>query len=917
MCNYLKGTIVLFALFLISLGLVSADVGDPGMGGPDDRDGICYKPNYEYVCTETASGYTSCGCQCKYDTSQTGSCEPCTKIRIYRDFDGDGRGNAYQSMLYCEENLAPGGSYVTNSDDCNDEKINVWQLLTGYTDGDGDGYGFGDRQTFCSVNLPSGYVNNKDDLDDGDVSINLFPDVDGDGYASDEDCDDDNVDIWQELDGYVDGDNDGYGFGAQQNVCSGNSLSEGYSSNSDDCNDGEASVNPGATEVCGDGIDNDCSGGDEVCVVDNEHDVKVTVIESVTRNPLEGIPVYFNNIDDLMIFWAERTDVNGETFFELEEGDYELAIVSYDHKLHNQDITIDQDLDLTFELIPKEYFDVTFIFEEEITGERIEGVSASATELPPFEAPVTGVSDANGEITLNLREGFYEFDAEKSGYVSIDGWSLIVSESESLTIEMTREVVDLVPTITFFSASETSGDVPLEVDFDCQAIGGDGGLTYSWFFGEDVTSGLQNPSYTYENPGTYTATCTAKDEDGDTDSMSVDIEVLEVPVATALEIVELNCFSDVTENHNQACSVFVENDLELAEGGADVKIYYSDNSEFGSCVTDSITGGCSVSDMQAGVGTKEVYAIATKQGLDGDVDEEPRFVYTVLEEVYDIVNLKVFSDDLFSAEDYDFYRGENLFVSFGVTKDDVLVESMITKATLISPQAGGQVDLVEISNSGGTYYYELKPVPATHYFIGDSQVFTFAFDFVDESGGQEEVSLTIRNSAPVIIGEIPDQEVEDGKTKYFDLSGYEADKEDSGEDLRWEVVNGSFENIRVSLVGKILEIKGLDDGEEKITLRLYDLDGDYDEQEIEVKIKKKSSKRTGSRGIDVRGFETLGQVGDFELLDNNQVNIGFDEPIDIIGEPDRVTSFNFSLLVLIVSAIIILILILVVLLRRL
>ncbi|MFT4976937.1 MAG: murein DD-endopeptidase MepM/ murein hydrolase activator NlpD, partial [Myxococcota bacterium] len=36
---------------------------------------------------------------------------------------------------------------------------------------------------------------------------------------------------------------------------------DGYDSDSD-CNDSDASVHPGAVEVCGDGIDNDCTGGD-------------------------------------------------------------------------------------------------------------------------------------------------------------------------------------------------------------------------------------------------------------------------------------------------------------------------------------------------------------------------------------------------------------------------------------------------------------------------------------------------------------------------------------------------------------------------------------------------------------------------------------------------------------------------------
>ncbi|MEK7705429.1 MAG: putative metal-binding motif-containing protein, partial [Myxococcota bacterium] len=47
---------------------------------------------------------------------------------------------------------------------------------------------------------------------------------------------------------------DGDGDGHDDAVCGG-----------DDCNDALGSVHPGATEVCGDTVDQDCSGGDLVC----------------------------------------------------------------------------------------------------------------------------------------------------------------------------------------------------------------------------------------------------------------------------------------------------------------------------------------------------------------------------------------------------------------------------------------------------------------------------------------------------------------------------------------------------------------------------------------------------------------------------------------------------------------------------
>ncbi len=43
---------------------------------------------------------------------------------------------------------------------------------------------------------------------------------------------------------------------------------DNFSFNLGDCNDGNAAIFPGATEVCGDGIDQDCSGADLACPID-------------------------------------------------------------------------------------------------------------------------------------------------------------------------------------------------------------------------------------------------------------------------------------------------------------------------------------------------------------------------------------------------------------------------------------------------------------------------------------------------------------------------------------------------------------------------------------------------------------------------------------------------------------------------
>lgn len=100
------------------------------------------------------------------------------------------------------------------------------------------------------------------------VGVPLSIDNDNDGYNSDVDCDDYDATVWQNLTGYVDVDSDFYGVGSELQICSGNSLPQGYSNNGNDCNNNDASINPGATEICWDGIDNNCDGNvDEGCGV--------------------------------------------------------------------------------------------------------------------------------------------------------------------------------------------------------------------------------------------------------------------------------------------------------------------------------------------------------------------------------------------------------------------------------------------------------------------------------------------------------------------------------------------------------------------------------------------------------------------------------------------------------------------------
>ncbi|CAN0598711.1 unnamed protein product, partial [Ectocarpus sp. 12 AP-2014] len=77
-------------------------------------------------------------------------------------------------------------------------------------------------------------------------------------------------------------------------------------------------------------------------------------------------------------------------------------------------------------------------------------------------------------------------------------------------------------------ATPLSGVAPLEVSFDGSgSVDAEGGLTYSWDFGNGDSSTDADPVYVYDTPGSFTATLTVTDEGGLTASDQVTIAVEE------------------------------------------------------------------------------------------------------------------------------------------------------------------------------------------------------------------------------------------------------------------------------------------------------------------------------------------------------------------------------------------------------
>ena len=100
-------------------------------------------------------------------------------------------------------------------------------------------------------------------------------DDDKDGYTENEgDCDDGDASIHPGAteicgDG-IDQDCDGEDLICPENV---DDDMDGFTETQGDCDDGNASIHPGATDICGDGIDQDCDGSDQVCQEDMDDDM--------------------------------------------------------------------------------------------------------------------------------------------------------------------------------------------------------------------------------------------------------------------------------------------------------------------------------------------------------------------------------------------------------------------------------------------------------------------------------------------------------------------------------------------------------------------------------------------------------------------------------------------------------------------
>ncbi len=211
-------------------GNVDENCGD--INGCMDASACNYNVNAtsdDGTCTYPESEFVNCDGLCINDTDADGVCDEqevlgCTDVTAC-NFDETATDDNGTCVLPQEE--------ICNDldDNCNGE-IDEYVTLTFYADLDGDGFGNTEEAVFACT-APTGYVDNYDDCDDNALT---YVDTDGDGFGTNE-----------------------------GNACG---VYESF-----DCNDEDSNIYPQASEVCGNDVDENCDGSDEICVINGCTDV--------------------------------------------------------------------------------------------------------------------------------------------------------------------------------------------------------------------------------------------------------------------------------------------------------------------------------------------------------------------------------------------------------------------------------------------------------------------------------------------------------------------------------------------------------------------------------------------------------------------------------------------------------------------
>ena len=526
----------------------------------------------------------------------------------YRDVDNDDFGTGNLLQVCSGEELLDGYTNDNNLD-CNDSDADIWQNIPGYLDGDEDGFGTGNLLQVCSGDeLHVGYINNNLDCNDNNHVINPdeeeiaydgldndcsngdLKDVDLDGYNSTvvggTDCDDEDVTVWQNISGYIDIDEDGFGTGNLLQVCSGDELNTGYADNSLDCEDNDETINPNAAEIM-DGIDQNCV---------NEAPVITPIVDTLTIQEGETLSfiVFAQDYDgdDLVYginsskFTVDDNEFSWETDFN-DAGNYTFKISVRDS--NNITTTIIRVMILNENIVPV-CSDIPDLIWDEDGNATLDlndycndsdggfigfGVNDTSTDthiiikrLIQGNAEFESVKDWSGEdwITFNV---FDSFDGTVTGRINlivnpINDVPLLLNPIENISFSEDSNLTNRINLNDYFA------DVDSELEFSVSGndkvdvvIDNNGSVSFypeADFFGEEriIFSGTDNEFDVSSNEAVINVI--DANEPPEFGNINCNREILEDYIPTGSEDYDYNCELSATDFENDTLTFSVVNE---------------------------------------------------------------------------------------------------------------------------------------------------------------------------------------------------------------------------------------------------------------------------------------------------------------------------------------------------------------------
>jgi len=234
-----------------------ADAGEPGSAGQEEDHDADDSRLCDGDCDDNNAAVHPDATEVPDDGIDQ-DCSGADSTLCFPDDDGDGFGASTDSILSADDDCDDSGESATD-DDCNDDNDDIYPGADEYcdnvdsncnsdlVDADGSVDTDGDGTPDCT---------DEDDDGDGDPDTSDCAPLDASRAAGNvELCDGIDNDCNELADAPIPGDDDG-AVGEDDADEDGSRLCDG------DCNDGDASINPGAEEEC-DGTDNNCNGLDD------------------------------------------------------------------------------------------------------------------------------------------------------------------------------------------------------------------------------------------------------------------------------------------------------------------------------------------------------------------------------------------------------------------------------------------------------------------------------------------------------------------------------------------------------------------------------------------------------------------------------------------------------------------------------